>query len=75
MATVTRMPENSAIEQVVDGDSLTLRWDQPDQPAHGLLIAYSVVVLSLVGYWELLALAIGVLWVRSYRHQDYSQPD
>ncbi len=53
MPAVERKPENSAIEQVVDGDSLTLRWDQPDQPAHGLLIAYSVVVLSLVGYWEL----------------------
>jgi hypothetical protein len=42
MPAVERKPENSAIEEVVDGDPLTLRWNQPNQPAHGLLIGYSI---------------------------------
>lgn len=53
MLTIDRKPENSAIEEQIDGNGLTLRWNQPSQPARGLLIGYSVAIVGFVGFWEL----------------------
>ncbi len=53
MLAIAEKPADSAIEEIVEPDALTLCWNQPSQPAQSFLIGYSLVVIFIIGSWEL----------------------